>query len=121
MAKVLKVVGMERTTDGGSVAVTDPIVASLAALETEIQSAFGERTKGGRKGEFGQSNAINLMKMIWSKWCGTDIQSTHASKRVNGKPTRIYTLEIPSCGLWNALTDRRHEGWMGRDGEIGAD
>lgn len=106
LAKVLDVLGMKHSCEGKKINAAD-VVEPLKALENEVIRAFGKESSSHRKGEFSQSNAIDLIKIVFTKWCGADVKNTSKRKQVDGKRTYFNTVEINSQCLYNAITSRR--------------
>ena len=113
LQKVLTLFGMDNSCQGGSVVINDVIVAQMKEIESEVMSSFGEKSKSRRNQseEFSQSNAIDLIKMVFDKWSDVDVKSESKKKQINKVRVNVYTLTLTTSGLWDKITPRQTGAW----------
>jgi hypothetical protein len=105
--KVLDVLKMKHSCIGKDKFVIDSeLVEQLKPLEEEIVKAFSVKAKSSRKSEFGVSNVIDIIKMVFNNWSSAEIESEAKKKRVDGKETRFYSLIIKPNKIYDCITDK---------------
>lgn len=108
--KFLSILGIENTCQAFKIDNVAPYVEQLKALEKDAFDAFQCGNHGSRRsGDFTDSNAVEMIKMVFKAWNGDKVVSQTKKKQVNGIRKNTFAIEKTQNTLWDLITSREVE------------
>jgi hypothetical protein len=77
----------------------------LREIEEEVYAAF-QSHKSRRKTEFGFSNAVDLIKMVYSSWSGQELKT---QRMVSNGVKKGFKVQKNKMELWDLITNREEQ------------